>query len=428
MAESTVRTGRRGLTARLVGLGLGALAIGLGWGLFRQPSSEVAVDPPGEAASPAEADPGQDPGSMDQDASDGTGAGEDPGEIDDAGDEGDDAVAARPTTTADGARGSTSSDPAGSGSGAGSSAGRAAPSSPLLGEETGLLLVMTREGRTGLEILDLDTGELTELDRTQGDPIGAMGSKLVLISRSTGLARLLDLADPEADSIRLDAVSGGNAEVVEVTDDRIWTLVDDGEGTKLAGLDATGAVVEELDFPVIGPFNYGRWSVLRPSTLVYDPAGGLYRRAGDGFERVAEGQVLAAGERLAVIRQCDREFECRLQWYELRTSGQVGFPAPPPSDGDGFYTLLGGDRWLFHFDWRRGQGQLIEVATARPARTMDPQSFSGYGAPISMSDDGRWLVDVVGGRTVIVDLDSGAEWDTGLRGTGRRVLFVARPS
>ncbi|MEL6984998.1 MAG: hypothetical protein AAFO29_21385, partial [Actinomycetota bacterium] len=136
---------------------------------------------------------------------------------------------------------------------------------------------------------------------------------------------------------------------------------------------------------------------------------------------------LAAGERVAVMRQCDENRECDLRWYDIRSSGVIGFPAPPPADGQGFYQLVGGDRWLVYLDWRTNTGELVEVATSRSVRVLNVDNIFGTGpAIVNVSEDGRWLVDVVDGMLVVVDLDSGNEWPTGQRAANTQTLFVDR--
>lgn len=415
-AETTVRTGGPVFVARLIGFGLAAVAVVLVWSLFRQPSSEVAPVPSNdEAVADTEPDRGDDPADPDD-----TEDPDDPRTGDGEVGDGSSTTSTRPRD-----RGSTSSDPSGAGS------ATEGPTPPLLGEETGLRLALGRPGTSTLQLLDLDSGEMEEIEGVGGYPVGHLDSTVVLYSENLGRTTLLDLDDPEAEAIQIGGPDGRYIEVVEVTEDRIWVVGFDnggGDGTTLEGLDVDGVVVEELEFPVFNRFGFGPGALARASELHYDPAGGLYRRTDDGFELVAEGQVLAAGERLAVIRQCDEALACQLRWYDLRSSGVIGFPAPPPADGEGFYQLLGGDRWLAYFDWQHDRAQLIEVATAKIARDLDMDNFFQFGpSGTAMTSDGRWLLDAVDRMLVVVDLDSGTEWPVGLRGAGLRGIFIEGP-
>lgn len=407
--ETTVRTGP-GLVPRAVGLGLVLVGVVLIWSLFRQPSGEVAPELGRDEEAAADTEPdGADTGTDD--------GAERPDDTDDTDEE--DA----PATTRS-SNGSTSSDPSGDGSGL---APNDEPVPPLLGEEVGLMLAVARDGRSVLEVLDLDSGQETELLGVRGRPIGAIDDWLLVIDDNNGSIIRLDLDDLEAEPIEIGGSADEFLEVIEVTEDRIWTFAETDDGPVLRALDVDGEVVEEQDFPLYSVFGFGPWSLVRPSELLYDPAGGLYRRSDDGYELVAEGQVLAAGERIAVVRQCDDGLDCDLRWYDIRSSGVIGFPAPPPADGQGFYQLLGGDRWLAHIDWRNGEGVLIEVATARVARELTLDSFFGFGpSTLAVSSDGRWMTEVVDGMLVVIDLDSGDLWPTGFRGAGAQVMFVER--
>lgn len=393
VAESQVRTGRGGRPLGLIGLALAVGVAALAWGLFRQD--------PGETASDAVA-----PASAGSDESGATGStGEDDADADDDADDAD-GDATDPTTT--GPTPTTGGEPI-----------VVADAGPLLGEPTGLTLAIGRADRLGVELLDLDSGERREIGRVRGRPVGLIDSTLV-VQTDSGSPRLLDLDDPEATAeIISPRDNPGWTDVVSVEDDRVWLVEDGSAGVAYRAYGADGELVDEFDPGDIGVTNYLPFGVTQPSTgLVYHPGGGLYRRDGDGFERVVEGQVMAVGERVAIIQRCDDRLQCTVLWYDVGTAGVIGFPAPPPSavGGDGLYQIVGGDRWLIYLEWRSGAGRLIEVATGRVARELDPNS--GYLGPFrsswAISEDGRWLLDHVDDRTVVVDLDDGTVWDLGL--------------
>lgn len=412
--ETTVRTGP-GLVPRLVGVGLAVVGAILMWSLFRQPTSEVPPEPAEEAV----ADTGPDT----QDESGDDNGNDNDNEDEDEDEDGD--TEGEPTTTTT-ATGSTSSDPSSSAAGAETSR---EPSIPIVGEETGLVLAISRDGQPGLQLLDLDSGEVIDLGRRRSRPVGVMANWLIVVNDSDGSTIGIDLDDVEAEPVRIDGGFEGHMEVIEVAEDRLWTIGETPDGAVLRAIDLDGQTIEEIDFPLASPFGFGPWSLVRPSELRYDPGGGLYRRVGSGeeaaYELVAEGQVLAAGERIAVIRQCDEELECQLRWYDIRSSGGIGFPSPPPAEGEGFYQLVGGDRWLVHLDWRSGRGQLIEVATAKVARELEIVNFFGVGlGGVSVTTDGRWLAEVDDGQLMIVDLDSGQAWPTGIGGFETAALFI----
>ncbi len=410
--ETTVRTGP-GLAPRLVGIGLALVGVVLMWSLFRQPTSEVPPEPGDDEEAVADTEP---------DAEDGDGDGDD-ADAESQEDDAEDDTASTTTTTAPGP---TSSDPS---SAAGEDRASDLPSAPIVGEETGLMLAISKQGQPGLQVLDLDSGEVIDLGRRRSRPIGVLDQWLIVLNESDGSTLGIDLDNPEAEPVEIGGGFDEYLEVVEVAEDRLWTMVEGSDGLTLRAIDIDGRTLEEIAFPLNSRFGSGPWSMVRPSELLYDPAGGLYRRTGSGdeasYELVAEGQVLAAGERVAVIRQCDDEFECRLRWYDIRTSGVIGFPSLPPAAGEGFYQLVGGDRWLVHVDWRTGRGQLIEVATARVARELEPVNFFGFGpSGVPVTSDGRWLAEVTDGKVVIVDLDSGDVWPTGIGALDPTALFI----
>lgn len=404
--ETTVRTGP-GLVPRFVGIGLALVGVVLMWGLFRQPSAEVPPEPRDEEAV-ADTEPDPDEDDKDEDDAESQVEEEDEGS----------------TTTVE--RGPTSSDPSSSPADGNESD---QPSVPIVGEETGLMLAISRQGQPGLQLLDFDSGEVIDLGRQRSRPVGVLGQWLIVVNESDGSTIGIDIDSPEAEPIEIGGGFQEYLEVVEVAEDRLWTIVEGDDGMILRAMDIDGETIEEVDFPLLSPFGYGPWSLVRPSELYYDPAGGLYRRTGSGaessYELVADGQVLAAGERIAVMRQCDDEFECQLRWYDIRTSGVIGFPSPPPAGGEGFYQLVGGDRWLVHVDWRSGEGRLIEVATARVARELQSVNFFGLGpSGVPVTSDGRWFAEVVDGELVVVDLESGDVWPTGIGGFETAALFI----
>lgn len=397
--EASVRAGASSTRGRLVLVaGLAVMAV-LAWALFRQPAGD---DPgAGDDEETAEADgerTDDDPAEDDEPADDDA---EDDEPADDPAD--DDA----PSTTRDG--GPTTSVP-------GDGPPTAVADGPLLGEPTGLTLLLGRWDRSGLTIVDLDTGEQREIERIRGTPAGVIGTNVIL-QRDNGAPAIMDLAadEPVAEPIAA-ASSGGWTEVLDVEADRIWMIEDGPSGTLYRAYDVDGEVVDEIDPTALGidPYSIFGLGITPDSGYLYHPGGGLYRRNGEGFERVSTGQALAVGDRVAILRRCDDELDCQLEWHDLRTGGRIGFPAPPPSalGGRGFYRIVGGDRWLLYIDWSDGTGEVIEIATGRTARSVGSERgwFGPFPPVASVSEDGRWFLDQVDRQLVVVDLDSGAEW------------------
>ena len=384
-AEGSVQVERSGLLLRLVGAGLAVVVIGLAWSLFRQPTNEIVPDRD-EAAAEDEADEDTD---VDEDDRAET-------QVD------------RTTTTR---RRSTTTrpDPATTGlvTAPDGSAG------VLLGEETGLTLIVSDAG--DIKLVDLDSGELRLFDGVRGIPAGVFGSTLVLDNADGGGGpKLFDLARPEDELIRL--VTGpAFGQVAWIETDRVWVFRDSESRSELVAFDAAGAEIEVRDLD--DDFVWGPFGQLGEGGLVNDVAGGLYRRQGDGFERVSSGYALATGVRLALVRECDEARRCQNLWYDTAAMEVIDLPAPQSLTTQGFLQIVGNDRWLVSFDWRAGRGELLDIATGASRREIDADnSFGPFGPQVVLSDDGRWLLEASDGDWVIVDLETDDEWPVVLPG------------
>lgn len=408
--DETVRVERSGLGARLGALAAIAVVVLGAWALVRPSESEVAPEPDDAAAAAAADGSAED---TDADGDDGEAEDRDPEEEDDA-----PATTRQPTTSVPGARGTE----AGTGDETDESPG------PVVGEETGLALAFGRFDQTKIQILDLDTGEVRELERARGEPLAAIGTALIYRTNA-GIPRLIELADPEASIVSPRVGGGGWSELLEVDEDRFWLIEDGPQGLSYRAYDRTGEVVDEFDVSELGT-GFGYFGPMVPSaSLLQHPGGGLYRRSGDEFELIAAGRALAVGDRIGLIERCDQRLSCEIGWVALDSGRAVGLPTPTIGvDASSAHRVVGGDRWLVSFDWRSGRGELIEVATGELVRELNPAMSSGpFGANLGgISEDGRWMLSQDGGDMIIVDLDDGTEWPTGLRGNVNGV-FLDRP-
>ena len=388
-AQDEIRTGRSGAAARAAGLGAAALVGVLAWALFRQPAGEL---PSASGDDEAAADQASDAAS--ETASE----------------------AEQPTTTR--ARRPSTTVPRTSTTDLELITRPDGTTGPLLGEETGLTLVVGSVGPAGVDIVDLDTGLRRSVAGFSGAPIGMLGTSLVVTDRD-GRPGLLDLSEPSPELVRL-VPPGAWGEVTSIEEDRIWIHREQEDGPALLAYDEAGEEVERADAFIagFGNFFFGPFSGPYQGApgLVQHPGGGLYRLEDGGYRRVAQGRVVALGERLAVVEQCDADLVCQTRWYDTETAAVVGFPAPPPPSDRGFVQLIGGDRWLIHFDWRDGSGELIDVGSGRPVRTLDDEAIVGpFGVRTTISEDGRWLIDRIDGRLTVVDLDDDSEHPIDLR-------------
>lgn len=392
VVDGAVRTGRS-TTARLAVIGSIVVLGLLAWGLFRQPSGEIAPDPP---------------------------SGDDAAADDGEGDDGDRTTTTRRRTTRR-SRSTTTTE-------ATTTVLTRADGSPgpLLGEETGLTLAFGSMERRGIQLLDLDSGELEVRSQLRGQPIGHMGSNLVLFGEN-GRPRLVDLDDPEAGEVRLSGAGWGQVTLIE--EDRLWLLEEGADGVSLVAFDETGREVGRNDAAtrgLVGWYAFGP-SVGRPPELVARPGAGLYRQEGEGYRLVARGQALAVGERLALMEECDDAMICRARWIDVGTGGVVDHPVPDPLDGGTYLAVVGDDRWLLAVDWQVGQASLADIPGGGIVWEFGADRLFGpFGPSAVISDDGRWLLDPSGVEPVVVDLDTGNEWPLeGLRvGPSSGAAFV----
>ncbi len=216
----------------------GGLVVGLlMWGLFRWPSSEpTAIDgPPIDGASGQGPDPAvpdarapADPGGEERDQNWST-----------------DLMLERRARIGDGDRPDESDDPGRSADGAtGSLVG---DGGPLLGEQTGLGLVIGPARHRGpVEFLDLDTGRRHELAGITGSPVAMVGS--VLVIAQDGAVDVADLSQPEPKPRRIAGSPGRWTQVVGIDDGAIVVFEGGAGGVDaLRAYSVDGTLVDELD-------------------------------------------------------------------------------------------------------------------------------------------------------------------------------------
>ncbi len=289
---------------------------------------------------------------------------------------------------------------------------------PVVGEETGLWLVVGGyDYGNPVSLLHLDTGEVIETD-ADGAPLGMIGNSVVLAGQNGSLA-VVDLVAAVDPDRGVEPVRIGSSDVwvnfARIRDDTIWASFSGPEDDDLTirGFNVRGEQTEELDVG-FAAFLFG-WS--GDADLLFDEAGGVYERTGAGFRRVSTGHLLAAGDSLALIRECDARLNCVSRWFSRSDWEPLRYPAPDVSPQSSQSEVVA-DRWLVQTAWG-GSVTITEIRTGKTVREMAPNFNGPFEAP-SLSDDGRWLFssapDVPGGagEPIVVDLDSGTEWELDL--------------
>ena len=282
-----------------------------------------------------------------------------------------------------------------------------APGEPLLGEETGLVLI-SGGLENELRLLDLDTGEEIEFP-ARGWPRGVLGGHLVFTD-GNGVF-VADLAAPGEPVESLAQPGDGFVEFVGIDDDLIWLLRGAGVSADFS-LESYTVDGDRQSQQPVDPWLSLRSSGTLAGDLLNGSAGGVYRRDGEEYRREADGRTLANGERLVLLHQCDDALVCTNRWVErFDLAVEVELPVPEV-DFSLAYELVGGDRWLVETDWVNGTARLLDVETGEELPVEIPGTFTapGFGS-FGVSDSGRWMVINVAGMPRVVDLESSAEFD-----------------
>jgi hypothetical protein len=407
-SEAVVRTGLPGgARSPLAVAGLVVVVIGLGWLLFRQPAGTETAQEPSAAESgdqPAPAANGE--GSTDGDETTGAVS---PGGAAPTGGAASPAGAVSPGGAVSPAEGASPS-----GEAIEVEAALAPTGAPVVGERTGLALVYRRAPDSrGLRHVDLDTGEVHDIDFRSDTLLGAVGSTLV--ASRLGEVFLVDLAGPEVADPELRARPFAPGSLVEqggvlaVGRDRIWYV----SGTDTAGLELIGF---DLDGTETSRTQFGFASVLQlPGTLIFEPAGGVYRRRADGAaEWLGRGELLAEGDTLALVRQCDPAMICTRAWVDVASWEPVDRPPPQLGESRANMLQIVGDRTLVArwFDLTGVTTRYFDIETGALAFEQAAQDGPDFGLESSLpiSADGRWLATIIDRALVIVDLTSGRQW------------------
>lgn len=287
------------------------------------------------------------------------------------------------------------------------------PVGPIVGEPTGLgVVVGSYDSVDPLLLLALDSGRSFELSNLRGRPVGKTGQTLVLATWDDIHTADLTSRRPEAVSIMdfdIMEFDSGVSDYVQVVGETIWTTAGAGEDRRMVGLSIDGDLVDEVDLSGLSlGFSWLNGPV--GPDIVESKGGGVYRRSGSDFQRLSTGRVRVAGEAIVLVDECDDRMRCTSRWHDRETWDSLDLPAPAYKE-DTASVVVGADRWLLTTNWRTGGVELIEIETGLVAREWQGGGMLGFGQAAPISPDGRWLVDLsVRSSPVVVDLDSGAEW------------------
>lgn len=297
---------------------------------------------------------------------------------------------------------------------------------PLFDQPTGLSLLIG--GEQPLVRIDLDSGEIHELG-VRAVPllvtedylvVQSMTGSLRAVSLEAVLSATGDTSDTPLDNPPLGPPGGGGPLGRGSQPNTLWiqSWQTSGEVVELWSIE-TNEVIRTLDASRIDfDFAYGPFGTSTGRTdVVNGRAGGVYRIVDDGFRRLFDGRLIARGERVAVIEECDERLRCETFYVDLDTEQRLDSrpPAELPGVGFGAVSLVGNDRYLVSFDYADGTSTVFDVASGASIGLPD----SGTPELRAFSPDGRFVASVGPSLSTIVDLDTNETATVDLRGVQR---------
>lgn len=252
------------------------------------------------------------------------------------------------------------------------------PGGPMLGEETGLLLVSGADS-VQPSVVDLDTGDTWDLE-ARGRPAASLDEALVLAANGRS-PRIVDPLDASDSGREFDGLEADYVELLRAQDGLIWIsaqVTGPGLDQRIEAYDVDGRLQfgEESDFSWPSPTGFA-------TELREAPAGGIYRQTEGGWRFETPGRLVAVGDEVALVQQCDEELRCRRVWVDRSDlTAELDLPAVDHGDS-GFiaFEILGSDRWLWTFDWGANTASLIDIATAQPVPLDFSASLLGGPSP-----------------------------------------------
>ena len=288
---------------------------------------------------------------------------------------------------------------------------------PLLGEPTGLQLVIGRVTDRP-SVLDLDTGELILAPGASRslEPVTMYGDWLV--ARQGDQLVSVPASDLGADPVPLlpDAQWVDLVSISVVDDGRAWVNTYDSDDVRLHLVDlASGNEIAQ------GPSrpndqSFSGWS---PPTAAGGPAlvshvtGGLYEAdVVGGYRRVFDGRLIAADDNRLLVETCDDALVCRMRWLARDTWEQLDLEFPVTGSRTAGYTsFVAGTDWLSSLSYDADGQSLVltHVVTGTTYEVDDQHVDRIVGGRLAISPDGRWMGIRYGFQLSIIDLVSGVE-------------------
>ncbi len=267
---------------------------------------------------------------------------------------------------------------------------------------TGLTLVIGDP----IKFLDLDTGEVTETTHRNVVPIAVIGERLIVNSVSSGNnLRAIDLNDLEAEAVDFESPNG-LLFAFTVGDDpnTIVAIGDNFNGGPLLSRyvydGETGTITDEQLVSIDVGF-FGGWIGVGDFTT--PRAGGVYRSDGDRYQLVGPGRVVAQGDGLVLVEECDTALQCVFGWRDAGTYEPRDLPVPAGiSDG----RVFADGRLLVFRSMTSWQGSILDLETGELIAT-DLDEVSSWLT--TASPDNEMLAYGRNGSVFLLELDTGIE-------------------
>ncbi len=285
---------------------------------------------------------------------------------------------------------------------------------PLLGEPVGLRLYV---GGGSLDIIDLDTGSISELPFGES-PIGVDGDWLLLRTDS-GTLSARSLSQPDLDAITL---SGDHwFPFVTIDDPGFAWVIRYADG----GTTAEWSSIALADGSVRSTVTLQSSAFFLPSPeIVGTSSGGVFELGDDNatYRRLADGTPLAFSDDYVLVQSCRSPTDCRNYWID-RASGEEADRFVPPSDGQwwswsaplGPFLSTQGPNGPVLWDIDRGT-EITKVL------------YNERGEPVvGFSPDGRFAAYATNAndRLVIYDAQSGTSHEINLSSRRAPILGLA---